>query len=186
MIIELANLVSVLFLSLKMDLLLIKIQEMKIQQEDGKGTRKLLFNVIDEIRDYNDYVKELQYFLELTSFVQLSSGSFAVCIGLFTVITLSKFLGCAMVLHFIAQVALLCLNGAIATRQKDKILYEIYQFPWYKLSRESRKIFLMIIQMSQNVAVIKLPFFGVLDMEIFKRISQTAYSNFMFLYNFIK
>jgi hypothetical protein len=71
-------------------------------------------------------------------------------------------------------------------RQKEKLLNELYAFPYYELSNSKQKMILQFIHLVQNSSEFKIPLIGGLNMELFTDVMNCSYTYFMFLLEFFK
>jgi hypothetical protein len=78
-----------------------------------------------------------------------------------------------------------CIEGTLISHQKQKLLDELYSFPWYELSISKQKTFLQFIHLVQQSSEFEVPIIGILDMELFTNVMNGAYSYFMYLFNFV-
>lgn len=181
------------------DIYKLKLEDIGIQLESYKKNEinlneiyervqieKKLINLIKEFQLYSEYVKRLQKYIEVYAFIIILSNSLGIGLAIFSALTYSAPIGVSFIIGFVTQVAFVCAEGAIITHQKEKILMELWHFPWYDLSPKMKKIFLQFLHSYQNSPEIKLPVFGILNMEIFTNVISVSYSLFNFFIEFVK
>ena len=93
-------------------------------------------------------------------------------------------IGLAGVTLFTTQVLIQCVQGSIVLHQNQRILDCLCGFPWYELPKSQQKIFIQFIHVCQSACVLNIPIIGVLNMELFTRVMNSAYSLLMFMLKF--
>lgn len=153
-------------------------------EENLKILEETFIDLIEEYQTYSEYVNRLQKLMAGYNFVVILMNSMALALGIFTAFTYSVLIGVSFSIGYLSEVAFACVEGAIITRQNEKLQKELCGFPWYEMSPKMRKTFLQFIHCCQNAPEIKLPFFGVVNMEIFTNVINGSYSVFNFFLNF--
>jgi hypothetical protein len=159
--------------------------QLKIIFQAVKAEKKFI-EIIKEFEVYCEYVRRLQHYTEVYAFIIILVNSFGIGLAIFSALTYSAPIGISFIIGFVTQVAFVCIEGAIITHQKEKILKELLHFPWYELSPKMRKIYLQFLHCCQNSPEIELPIFGILNMEIFTNVINGSYSLFSFFIEFVR
>jgi hypothetical protein len=100
-------------------------------------------------------------------------------------LTYSVPVGVSAIIGYTTEVALVCVEGAIITHLKEKILKDLWSFPFYELSPKMKKIYLQFLHCCQNSQEMEVPIFGTLNMEVFTNVMNGGYSLLNFFLNFV-
>jgi hypothetical protein len=149
-------------------------------------TEKHLIVLIKDFNTYNDFVYSAFSFMELTSFAALSLNSMAIAMSIVVLLYFSIAIGVFIVIILLFQVLMPCVLGTMISHQKEKVLHELWSFPWYELSNSKQKMFLQLIHLCQNSNELKVPIINRLNMELFTTVINGVYSYFMFLWKMFK
>lgn len=143
-------------------------------------------DLIEEFQTYSEYIDGLQSYNELITLTKISVYSIGIGVACLCALTYSAPVGISIIIGYGIEVAFVCVQGAIITHLKEKILVELWRFPWYDLSPKMKKIYLQFLHRCQNSPEIEIPIFGKLNMEIFTNVVNGSYSLFNFFLNFVK
>ncbi|KAG5681811.1 hypothetical protein PVAND_011219 [Polypedilum vanderplanki] len=165
---------------------LTKKQLLKKREEKILKNQNQLIDFIKEFHVYNCYLETLIQFMKFTTFGALSMNSLAIGMAIVVALNYSKAIGLYMATSLFFQVFVPCIQGTLMLHQKEKLLNELYDFPWFELSKDKQKIFLQFIHLCQNSNELEIAIVGDVDMELFKDIINGAYSYFIYLKDFVK
>jgi hypothetical protein len=165
-----------------------KTLQTKIAEREARlrTIEKQFKTLMKEFLEYNEYLDSAFSFISFHTFVVVSVNSLAMALTTVTFLYYSKGIGAFLFMYFFAQVLVPCIQGTMVVKQKENILNELWNFPWYMLSRSQQKIFLQLMHRCQNSKEYKIFIFGNLNMELFTKVMNGAYSYFMFLWNSTK
>jgi hypothetical protein len=162
------------------------------QQSEEKKLKKIanlerkLIALIKDFNTYNDYVQAIVEFLAFTTFLTMTLNSLAIAMSIVVMLFFSKAVGVVMMMILLFQVLMSCHLGTLIFHQKEKLLDELLNFPWYELSNSKQKLFLQFIHLVQNSNEFRLPIVGKIDMKLFTGVMNGTYSYFKYLRNFVK
>lgn len=145
-----------------------------------------LFDFIKDFNTYNDYLKSVMQFMELTIFAQMVLNSLATATAIVVMLTHSKVIGFALVNFLIIELFFPCVLSTLLMHQKEKLLNEMFSFPWYELSLSKQKMFLQFIHLVQSSTELNAPIIGKVNMELFTSTMNATYSYLMYLKNLVK
>lgn len=145
-----------------------------------------LIEVIKCHQRYQHYCHVIHYYSRYHFFAIFCSNSIAIGLAIVVAKYISAPIGVAFIAVFCTQVAVPCVIGSIIDFQNTKILDELKSFPWFDLTRKSRKTFLLFIQCCQNSEELGIVIIGNINMELFTQIINGAYSYLMFILNILK
>jgi hypothetical protein len=161
-----------------------KIEKIAEREARLRTIEKQFKTLMKEFDMYNEYLNTAFSFIEFHTFLIVSVNSLAIALSIVTLLYYSKGIGGILMIYFIAQVLVPCIQGTMVVIQKEKILDELWKFPWYKLSGPQQKIFLQLMHRCQQSKEYEIFIIGNLNMELFTKVMNGAYSYFMFLWNF--
>jgi len=147
--------------------------------------KQQLIKIIQDHNIYNNYIRKILDFMEMATFMTFTLSSIGIGLSLLTIRTDENTMGIGTVILFTLQVFMQCVEGSIIAHQNEKFLNEVCGFPWYKLSKDEKKIFLQFIHACQNTNNLSVPIIGNLDMGLFADVANGSYSFLMFILNFV-
>lgn len=163
-----------------------------VNRNNPKSTNFIENNTEKLITMIKEYYKVRQFtFLLFTEmkipiFVTITSGGLALCFSVLILLSYSKSFGFLAASFYLCQISNLCILITFVTHQFEKLLREIYEFPWYLLSNSEQKIYLQFLQCCQKYDEFKVPMIGKINMELLTDVVNTGYSYFMFIWNFFE
>jgi hypothetical protein len=137
------------------------------KEKDIAIVEQQLIDLINEFNTYNNYLQSIFIYMEVTTFVATSLNSVAIAMALVVMLNYSKAIGGVLVLILFLQVLNPCVHSTVISRQKKKMLDELYGFPYYELTKSKQKIFLQFIHLVQNTKELNVPIVGIINMELF-------------------
>ncbi|KAG5670675.1 hypothetical protein PVAND_000923 [Polypedilum vanderplanki] len=138
----------------------------KIQQKQENSqtdVKKKLIKFINEYEFYAKYVKELNEYQVINSFVSTAIIAIALCFGVYIMTKVSFSSGLTVTGSDLIEMILPCAYGTLVAYQNKKLLKAINSFPWYELPLESQKIYLQFIQICQNTPKIETMIFDLFN-----------------------
>lgn len=155
--------------------------------------KKNIKDIEDELEDiiirheaYNNYIKMMIDSYQYTAFTALSLNSIAIGLALITLRFVSIPIGIAATTILLFQVLLPCVNGSFIQQQNEKVVFAVFNFPWYELSVSKRKIYLQFFLVCQKTKILTLPIIGNVDMGLFTHFVNASYSYFMAVWKIVK
>lgn len=154
--------------------------------EKQEAIEENLIVLIKEMKDLTEYMENTLTCIQLTTFIILSANAMAIALSIVAILYFSIFIGCATFFLFFGQTLLFCIKGSFIKHQKEKLLNELWDFPWYELSKSKQKIFLQFLVFCQNLIVFEVYVFGEVSLELFTDVINATYSHLMYLWNFVQ
>lgn len=157
-----------------------------LENSQNQHIEETFMKIIKKFQEYNIFVQNMNKAKGIFPFAIICFSSIGIGLSIIISIKYSLLIGLAMAVFMLFQVTFTCINGAILTIQKKKLLKELCGFPWYEMSPNMQKNFFIFIHYCQNSNEMNFPFFGVIDLEVLMRVINACYSYLMFLLHFLE
>lgn len=145
-----------------------------------------LIEIIKMFQEYDNYVSKITEMMAFPSFFAVTLNSISMGLGVLYVLTYSIPVGISILAIFFIEVSIPCVIGTIIDHQKNRLIDEVWSFPWYELSKTEMKIFLQFFHYCQKMNELEVPIAGNVDFELLVSIIYGTYTFFMFILNFVK
>ncbi|KAG5673149.1 hypothetical protein PVAND_003218 [Polypedilum vanderplanki] len=152
--------------------------------DEFENLERQLIDLIEEYEVYDEYLTQIVTFISPLAFTALSTNSIAIGLALLYIRLVSVPIGLAFCSIYFYQVTLQCIIGTVISKQNEKLLQTVCEFPWYQLSSKRQKIYLQFIHRCQNTTTFNLPIIGKINLEILTGIVNATYSTWNFLMQF--
>lgn len=156
-----------------------------LRKKEAQNDRKIV-RIITDFSINQNFTSLIIKYMQMLNFIAILMNALAIGFSILVVLFFSVPIGISMILIFLLQILLPCVEGAMIFYQNQKILNAVLNFPWYELSNSNQKIWLQFIHQCQNANEFKIIIFGHLNMERFTDIVKSAYSSSMFVLKLAK
>ncbi|KAG5680009.1 hypothetical protein PVAND_009542 [Polypedilum vanderplanki] len=157
-------------------------KQQKLEEENFLKLKEL----IKEFNEYNNLISLSLKYMSFTSFIAISTNAIAISMAIIILFFFSVSIGFAASIIFLIQMLNPCMQGSLIVHQNTKIFDAIYDFPWYYLTEEQKKIYLQFIHLSQNAKKLRILILDELNMELFTKALNACYTYMMFIWNIMK
>jgi hypothetical protein len=132
--------------------------------------KKLMKEIVDEHRKYNNYLKLFLDYANASIFLIISLSVISNAACMITIMTSDFFAAYGFLALCIVQLFVACIIGTTIAHQNDKIYDCLWNFEWFNLPVSDQKTFLVILHYFQQPINMKIPFIGFVNMELFKAV----------------
>lgn len=143
------------------------------EDDNNKSKEKIDKYFVKIVKSHQAIVKfyDFGYILGQQFFVMICFNIFIICFSGISLLT-SKYTLCyGLAILYPVQVFFVCKLGSYVRDQNERLMDMMWKFNWYKLSKKSQKDFLFFLTTVQAPIEIKPTFLGVIDMELYTKVS---------------
>jgi hypothetical protein len=132
--------------------------------------KKLMKEIVDEHRKYNNYLKLFLDYANASIFLIISLSVISNAACLITIMTSDFFAAYGFLALCMVQLFVACIIGTTIAHQNEKIYACLCNFEWFNLPVSDQKTFLVILHNIQQSIDMNIPFIGFVNMELFKAV----------------
>ncbi|XP_070489878.1 uncharacterized protein [Chironomus tepperi] len=126
-------------------------QSLSIHENFIKQIEIEINDLIKSFNNYNNFIALIFPYMHYTTFIEISTNSIGIGLAIIVATFISAPIGISIILIFSIQVLMSCIQGTIISHQNQKILDEVWNFPWYKMSVSMQKVWLQFMHQCHKV-----------------------------------
>lgn len=130
-----------------------------------------LKNLIESHKELKSYHELLCKVLVKPFFVIVVFNTYVICSCGIALLTSDYYSAIGVAISSCCQLLIVCGVGTFTCHQQERLLKALWNFEWYKLKLKDQKDFLTFLTMAQQPLNLEPYFIGVLNMELFIKVS---------------